>query len=1217
MIQEISSLDGSHVAYSECTLLPEDMKTQTNVVLPVLEAKSAEDIDMAFKQLHEGVDVEEVIVPSMIEKLQDQSANKSKLPVVEARSLEDIYKAFQQSPESSPAELPPSSGYTKTENNMVLPVLEARSAEDINLAFKQLHEGVDVEEVIVPSMIEKLQDHGDIKSKLPVVEARSLEDIHKVIHQPLESSQPELPHSSCLKNKSSKDTKTNTNVVLPVLEVKSAEDIDLAFKQLHEGVDVEEVIVPSMIEKLQDHGDIKSKLPVVEARSMEDIHKVFHQALDSSKPELPHSSGLKNKSSKVTKTEINGLLPVLEAKSAEDIDLAFKQLHEGVDVEEVIVPSMIEKLQDYTDDKEKLPVVEARSLEDIHKVIHQPLESSQPELPHSSCLKNKSSKDTKTNTNVVLPVLEVKSAEDIDLAFKQLHEGVDVEEVIVPSMIEKLQDHGDIKSKLPVVEARSMEDIHKVFHQALDSSKPELPHSSGLKNKSSKDTKTETNVPLPVLEAKSAEDIDLAFKQLHEGVDVEEVIVPSMIEKLQDYTDNKVKLPVVETRFLEDIHKNFQQAPESNPVEVLQSSDFRKELSKDSKTDNNMVLPILEARSAEDIDLAFKQLHEGVDVEEVILPSMIEKPKDHGDIKSKLPIVEARTLEDIHKAFHQAPEFSPAELPPSSGYTNTETNVVLPILEARSAEDIDLAFKQLHERVDVEEVIVPSMIEKPQDHGDIKLKLPVVEARSMEDIHKVFHQAPDSSKPELPHSSGLKNKSSKVTKTETNGLQPVLEAKTAEDIDLAFKQLYEGVDVEEVIVPSMIEKLQDHADNKAKLPVVEARSLEDIHKVFHQALESSQPELPHSSGLKNKSSKDTKTETNVLLPVLEVKSAEDIDLAFKQLHEGVHVEEVIVPSMIEKLQDHTDNKAKLPVVETRSLEDIHKYFQQAAESNPVEVLQSFDFRKELSKDSKTDNNVVLPILEARSAEDIDLAFKQLHEGVDVEEVIVPSMIEKPKNHGDIKSELPIVEARSLEDIHKAFRHAPESSPAELPFSSGYTNTETNVVLPVLEARSAEDIDMAFKQLHEGVDVEDVIVPSMIEKLQDHSDYKAKLPVVEARSLEDIHKVFHQAPESSPAELPPSSGYTKTETNVVLPVLEARSAEDIDLAFKQLHEGVDVEEVIVPSMIEKTQDHGDIKSKLPVVEAKSLEDLHNAFQQGIEPTPAERPHSSGTRNEPRP
>ncbi|MBA0843524.1 hypothetical protein Goarm_000706 [Gossypium armourianum] len=102
--------EGSHIAYTESPVLPEDTKTKANVDQPVLEARSVEDIDLAFKQLYEGINVEEVIhPPSMIENPQDQVDTNPKLPVVEVRSLEDICKAFQQSPESNSAELPYSS----------------------------------------------------------------------------------------------------------------------------------------------------------------------------------------------------------------------------------------------------------------------------------------------------------------------------------------------------------------------------------------------------------------------------------------------------------------------------------------------------------------------------------------------------------------------------------------------------------------------------------------------------------------------------------------------------------------------------------------------------------------------------------------------------------------------------------------------------------------------------------------------------------------------------------------------------------------------------------------------------------------------------------------------------------------------------------------------------------------------------------------------------
>ncbi|XP_022743821.1 uncharacterized protein LOC111294683 [Durio zibethinus] len=190
-VKEIGLPEGSHVAYTESALLPENIKAETNVELPVLEARSVEDIDLAFKQLHEGVDVEEVILPSMIENLQDHTDTNSRLPVVEGRSLEDIHDACQQGQESNPAELP---HYSDLRNeSSEIKQLEARPVEDTNLAFKQRHKGVDAEEVIIPSMHENQQDHVDTHSKSPVVEARSLEDIHNAFQQRPESNPAKLP----------------------------------------------------------------------------------------------------------------------------------------------------------------------------------------------------------------------------------------------------------------------------------------------------------------------------------------------------------------------------------------------------------------------------------------------------------------------------------------------------------------------------------------------------------------------------------------------------------------------------------------------------------------------------------------------------------------------------------------------------------------------------------------------------------------------------------------------------------------------------------------------------------------------------------------------------------------------------------------------------------------------------------------------------------------
>ncbi|PON55727.1 hypothetical protein TorRG33x02_298560 [Trema orientale] len=91
-----------------------------------------------------------------------------------------------------------------------------------------------------------------------------------------------------------------------------------------------------------------------------------------------------------------------------------------------------------------------------------------------------------------------------------------------------------------------------------------------------------------------------------------------------------------------------------------------------------------------------------------------------------------------------------------------------------------------------------------------------------------------------------------------------------------------------------------------------------------------------------------------------------------------------------------------------------------------------------SASNLTGRSPELPVLEARSLKDIDLAFTQLQEGADVEEVILPSVIEKQlvleesKSSLESTSDLQVVEARSLDDIHIALKQVSENNVAELP-----------------------------------------------------------------------------------------------------------------------------------------------------------------------------------------
>ncbi|KAJ7972004.1 Ulp1 protease family C-terminal catalytic domain containing protein expressed [Quillaja saponaria] len=307
-----------------------------------------------------------------------------------------------------------------------------------------------------------------------------------------------------------------------------------------------------------------------------------------------------------------------------------------------------------------------------------------------------------------LPVLEARSLEDIGGAFQQFHEGVDVKEVILPSMVEdqlvmkESEDQFETNSDLQVIEARSVEDIHIAIKQVSESSPDELPKALDSENGSAKVAVTgEAGIlpkdlnasvseqELPVLEAKSIEDIDVAFQQLHERVNVKEIILPNMIEdqlfmkETRDYLENNSDLQIFEAKLVEDIHIATKLGSEGSPGELPKASDSENGLAKVeavtgeagilskelNTTESGQGLPAFEARSLEDIGVAFQKLHGGVDVKEAILPSMvedqlvIEESKNNFETDSDLQVIEARSVDDIHIDIKQVSEGSPAELP--------------------------------------------------------------------------------------------------------------------------------------------------------------------------------------------------------------------------------------------------------------------------------------------------------------------------------------------------------------------------------------------------------------------------------------------------------------------------------------------------------------------------------------------------------------------------
>ncbi|KAF7852222.1 hypothetical protein BT93_L5370 [Corymbia citriodora subsp. variegata] len=290
------------------------------------------------------------------------------------------------------------------ERSLKSPVVEARSIEDVTLTFRKLHEGGDLVEPILPCPIVNEQSINDSNiedennSDLQIDEAGSLQEthintehiseefeegqlnIHKskpaeadegsstevVESDNVESGVSETKSVSFDEPTTSKEIESNPS--LPVLEVKSLDDIAMAFRQLDEGANVEEVIVPSSIGVQEDvdgsehRGGMNSGLHVVEARSLDDILVIMNRTSEDNQEVMGkdmHYEDTKVNSMKRTESqsvefsaqetqtvtvdksvgldEIESSLssPVHEERSV-DVAMQVKQSDEGKDVEEVV-----------------------------------------------------------------------------------------------------------------------------------------------------------------------------------------------------------------------------------------------------------------------------------------------------------------------------------------------------------------------------------------------------------------------------------------------------------------------------------------------------------------------------------------------------------------------------------------------------------------------------------------------------------------------------------------------------------------------------------------------------------------------------------------------------------------------------------------------------------------------------------------------------------------
>ncbi|KAG6495411.1 uncharacterized protein LOC121992332 [Zingiber officinale] len=575
------------------------------------------------------------------ENYMSQTMTDLEIPVIEARSVEEIYSYFKKNSEES-AEKPMYKIMTDSE----LPVVEARlPIEKSHSYFEQISDESN----------KKSLHQTIIDSQLPVVEATSIEEIHSYFKE----TTKEGPSIAIYYEDGSQGLPSNVHIDakpiqsdLHVVEANSIEDIDMAFSQpLHStsnkapGITEESPSVPISYEVEprdspnhvhMDAETMQSDLHVIEANSIEDIDVAFSQLLHSisnkapriteESPSVPISYEGEPRDSPnnvhMDAKTMQSDLHVIEANSIEDIDVAFSQLLYG---------TTSNKASKITEESPNLPIYhESRDPPDnVHK-------------------------DAKTMQSD-LHIIEANSIEDIDVAFSQLlysatsnkASKITAESPNLPIYYESSRDPPDnvhmdakmIQSDMHVIEANSIEDIDVAFCQLLYSTSniapkiseesPSVPLYYGESRESPDNVYMDD---LHVIEANSIEDIELAFSQLLYSTNnkaseiTQESPRMSMHYESQDNVLMDAKpiqsdLHVIEANSIEDIDVAFNQLLHSTsnkalkvseegpsvPIYFKQSQGSHDNVQTDAKPIQSD-LHVVEANSIEDIDVAFGQL---------------------------------------------------------------------------------------------------------------------------------------------------------------------------------------------------------------------------------------------------------------------------------------------------------------------------------------------------------------------------------------------------------------------------------------------------------------------------------------------------------------------------------------------------------------------------------------------------------------------------------
>ncbi|KAF3642081.1 putative BRASSINOSTEROID INSENSITIVE 1-associated receptor kinase 1-like [Capsicum annuum] len=720
---------------------PSDPTAQRNldaleIFMPVAEAhNSVFDVEDSKSTQTGATEVpQEVIV---------NEETDSGMPVLEAQTIQDIESAFWQVYEKEIEKSNVFELYNAEDSGM--PVLEAQTVEDIELAFrgssKKEIENSNVHELPNAKLV--TEEHGSSDnaavfevsssvqndSGMPEVEAQRIEDIESAFRI---SSQKEVVHSNVLElpaklvTEGSGDSEDAAVLDVsssaqedsgkPVLEAQTAEDISLAFGQIAENLNVLEQPNAELATEESGSSDNTAVFEVsssvqndsgmleVDAQKIEDIESAFRIG---SEKEIVHSNELEIPNAKLA-TEESGVsddpavfdvsssvqedsgMSVPEAQTVEDINLAFRKVSE----QEIEKSNVLEQLnaelatEESGDDNAEMfdvsssaqedsgmPVVEAQTAEEINLAFRQIAEKSNVlEQPNAKLITEESGHSDDASVFEVsssvqkdsgMPVLEVQTAEGINLAFRQIAEQEIAEKSNVfeqPNAELATEESGvsddpavfDVSSSvqedsgMPVLEAQTAEDITLAFRQI---SEQEIAEKSNVLEQLNAELATEgfgdsdnaevfdvsssaqEDSGMPVVEAQTAEEINLAFTQIAEQEISEKsnVLEQPNAELATEESGNiaaaaEVSSSALEAQIDEDIDMIFRRISEKEmeKSKVLEqpsaqlaneasgSADNRAVLEVSSVT-RNMQLPILETRPTEYFDLDHEKLSESDD----------------------------------------------------------------------------------------------------------------------------------------------------------------------------------------------------------------------------------------------------------------------------------------------------------------------------------------------------------------------------------------------------------------------------------------------------------------------------------------------------------------------------------------------------------------------------------------------------------------------------